>query len=114
MLTIEQLREKAKTIRSMGAATIEAYDLEDIADELERLQNDEAESGWIEAPNVPVALEGKQAWKWVNGKRTPSGPSVDVIPHGFSRDPKHCGGVWFMPIIPPTLPDARKDGVTTR
>jgi hypothetical protein len=39
MLTVDQIRSKAKTMRSMGAATIEAYQLDDIADELERLRS---------------------------------------------------------------------------
>lgn len=114
MLSVEQLREKAKSIRSMGAATIEAYDLEDIADELERLQNDEAGCGWIEGPDVPVALEGHQAWKWVEGKGAQSGASVDVIPRGFSRDPKHCGGVWFMPIIKPVSIASSRSSLSRR
>jgi hypothetical protein len=38
MLTVDQIRLKAKTMRSMGAATIEAYQLDEIADEIERLR----------------------------------------------------------------------------
>jgi hypothetical protein len=38
MLTVDQIRSKAKTMRSMGAATIEACQLDEIADEIERLR----------------------------------------------------------------------------
>ena len=38
MLTVEQIRSKAATMRSMGAATIEAYQLDELADEIERLR----------------------------------------------------------------------------
>lgn len=44
MLTVDQIRSKAKTMRSMGAATIEAYQLDEMADEIERLRKENAEA----------------------------------------------------------------------
>lgn len=38
MLTVEQIRAKSRNIRAMGAATIEAHQLDEIATEIERLQ----------------------------------------------------------------------------
>lgn len=61
---------------------------------------------WVEGPNVPIAMEGLQCWKWVDGNRTSwrDKPVLDVVPTDFSRDPQHCGGVWFYPIDPPSNP----------
>lgn len=39
MLTVEQIRSKARKIRDMGAATIAAHELDAIADEIERLRD---------------------------------------------------------------------------
>lgn len=59
---------------------------------------------WIEGPHVPVDLEGRAAWKWVDVWGEKRKPIMDVIPTGFSREPWHCGGVWFFPIDRPAPP----------
>ena len=38
MLTVEQIRSKAEKIRNVGGASIEAHDLDDIAQEIEQLR----------------------------------------------------------------------------
>lgn len=67
---------------------------------------------WIEGPNVPESMEGKQAWKYVDGAHPRV--TIDVVPCGFSRDPHHCGGVFFWPIEPPAPPGTESnEGVIT-
>ena len=61
---------------------------------------------WIEGPDVPECLEGMTAWKWVEEWAETRTPVVERIPRRFSRDPHHCGGVWFWVIdcpLPPGL-----------
>jgi len=58
--------------------------------------------GWIEGPDIPAHLEGKLAWKFVEGQDRRF--VIDLIPRGFSRDRHHCGGVFFWPLDPPEPP----------
>jgi hypothetical protein len=60
-------------------------------------------SEWIEGPDVPKRLEGTTAWKWVSGRGSLP-PTFEIIPRDFSRDPHHCGGVYFWPVDPPKPP----------
>jgi hypothetical protein len=57
---------------------------------------------WVKAEDVPKADEGKRAWKF-----TRWGQMVEMswVPRDYSRDPRHCVGVWFMPIEQPAPPE---------
>lgn len=60
---------------------------------------------WIEGPDIPKHLEGRQAWRWVAGRGSDERCAVlDAIPRDFSRDPHHCGGVFFWPVDVPKPP----------
>ena len=63
--------------------------------------HDARAGGWIEAPDIPPELEGKQAWKFVVGYRS---AALDVIPRDFSRDKHYCGGIFFWPVDAPLPP----------
>lgn len=62
---------------------------------------------WIAAKDVPKALEGKRAWIFTRWDR-----SVDMgwIARDYSRDERHCEGIYVWPIEapePPDLPDTK-------
>ena len=57
---------------------------------------------WMKAEDVPDAMEGMLAWEW-----SPNFQAVRLsrIPRGYSRDPHHCAGVWFMLASLPPPPE---------
>lgn len=59
MLTTDQIREKARTMRSMKAATIDAYELDEIANTIDEMKT--AIKDLIDAKNGPVH-------RWVEAK----------------------------------------------
>lgn len=59
-------------------------------------------SDWIRARDCPQSWEGEEVWQWNewSGNR----PFWNVVPRGFSRDPHHCRGVWYMKFTYPAWP----------
>lgn len=53
-------------------------------------------SEWIKAEDVPTWMEGMRAWIYRPGDL--GGIDIGWVPTGFSRDPRHCGGiqVWVL------------------
>jgi hypothetical protein len=60
-----------------------------------------AGEGWIEAPNLPGGLEGSNAWRWMDGR-----VDLTVIPRGYDRRWRACGGIYFWPLPQPDPPAA--------
>jgi hypothetical protein len=58
---------------------------------------------WTRAEDIPEHWEGTTAWRYNESDPSPR-PYVSVVPAGYSRDTRHCGGVWFMPIRVPEPP----------
>ena len=58
---------------------------------------------WIELPDVPKHLEGKECWKWIEGKSAL--PWIDVVPRDYSRSRDHCGGIWVCVLQRPLPPE---------
>lgn len=58
---------------------------------------------WYRAEDYPEEYEGRVAWEFYEGR----GYITQAFVHkGYSRDPHHCGGIWFMRLCrpePPTL-----------
>lgn len=55
---------------------------------------------WIHAPDVPPSwAAGKQVWQWTN-----TGAMICTMPVNYSRNPLHCGGIWFKLIEDPGQP----------
>lgn len=59
-------------------------------------------SGWVRAQDIPPSWEGEEVWQWNewNGAR----PFWNVVPRGFSREPHHCRGIWYMKFVYPAWP----------
>lgn len=61
---------------------------------------------WRKAQDVPKTWEGHRAWKWSwFGSRQ---PLLCYVPDNFSRDPKHCEGIWFRLLDTPAPPPLRR------
>lgn len=73
MLTVEQIRSKAQTMRRMGAATIEAHQLEGMADEIEQLR-----SALHAAIARPAGVVPDVALKFYDPKHPALGPMAQV------------------------------------
>lgn len=58
---------------------------------------------WIEATRIPKWLEGLRAWVWDSNKES-SAVVPGIVPRGYSRDPRHCGGIWYQLMAPPAPP----------
>ena len=56
---------------------------------------------WVKAENVPPEWENHWAWCYKDWDK-----SVErtIVPASFSREPRHCRGVWFMLNDPPAPP----------
>jgi hypothetical protein len=61
---------------------------------------------WLPAASVPESWEGKTGFRLDGyGKR----PYWTTIPRGFSRDPRHCAGIFFLRCeLPPLFPEEVK------
>jgi hypothetical protein len=55
---------------------------------------------WTPASLVPQSWEGQTAFR---ADGYDSRPYWTVVPRGFSRDPRHCAGVFFFRIDLPAL-----------
>lgn len=60
----------------------------------------EPRDGWVHAPDVPKSWEGRDAWCWDANR----GVHKDYIWPDYSREPHHCGGVWFKQYEVPAPP----------
>lgn len=55
---------------------------------------------WIHAPDVPKSWEGTDVWQWTKE----GGVTIRRVPESYSREPHHCGGIWFTPLLEPNPP----------
>lgn len=67
------------------------------------IEAEENGSGWVEGPDVPKEMEGRDAWQW--SEDDGGAPVVSVVPRLFDRDKRYCGGIWFKLITRPEPPE---------
>lgn len=56
---------------------------------------------WYRAGDLPRRHEGKLGW-WYNEKTAVQ--QMKQIPVGYSREARHCCGIWIMPVFVPAPP----------
>ena len=71
--------------------------------------NRQEDERWYRAEDYPEEYENYPAWEFCERRNY---VTETFVPKGYSRDPHHCGGLWFMRIrrpAPPTLdnPEAK-------
>ena len=60
---------------------------------------------WVAAQNTPKSWENQEVWQW-NEWQENSRPFWNIVPAGFSRELRHCKGVWYRKFIYPKPPRA--------
>ena len=57
---------------------------------------------WYKAEDLPACYLGWPAWEWSPGMEE---PTLTRTPRGqYSREPRHCAGLHWMPIWQPAAP----------
>ncbi len=64
---------------------------------------------WYRADELPKEYEGMWAWKYIFGPGPVDPLSCERVPFGYSREPHHCKGVYYAPMVLPLPPLRRKD-----
>ena len=58
---------------------------------------------WFEAPTAPANFEGEQVWQF-SLACSDDGVTIEVVTPGYSREPRHCGGIWWTRLYRPAPP----------
>jgi hypothetical protein len=64
------------------------------------------EGEWIKAQDIPERCANMLVWKWHRSMIGP--PELSIVPRGYSRDPLHCDGWYYMLATIPLPPDLPK------
>ncbi len=65
------------------------------------MATDWMEIKWVRAEDAHKNLEGNRAWQYSERDDT---MIIVTVPKGYSREPRHCKGIWFMEITQPAPP----------